>query len=106
MPRDHKPYIPQGIGEIMDHLGFMTLKSPAFSDDYFPHQSVSTVFFQLNEGLRLIRLELGAERYAKLVALSDEIRSHFEADLEEKNGRARIGRRLIPQMENLLTRPS
>jgi hypothetical protein len=47
-------YIPDGVSEIMDQLGMMTIKPPTFVDKmgYFPHRNVDTVFYQLNEGLR------------------------------------------------------
>ena len=61
MPRKYTPYIPQGKSEIMDQLGSMMLSSPKFEDDsgYFPGKNIDTVFYQLNEGLRLIRKQLG-----------------------------------------------
>ena len=76
------------VGEIMDQLGFMMLKSPKFIDKtgYFPQQNIDTVFLQLNEGLQLIRGKLGEDLYLKLMNMSDQMRAHFEADL----GDARI----------------
>ncbi len=104
MPRPFKQYVPQGIGEIMDHLGMMMLSSPTFKDDYFTDQNIETVFAALNEGLELIRKELGEERYEALVALSDRMRAHFEADPEDKTKDAIAGRELIHEMEDLLTK--
>lgn len=70
MPRrSNQPYIPQTTGEIMDHLAMMMLKSPTFKDDYFTNQSIETVFFSLNEGLNVVRKNLGEQRYTALVAL-------------------------------------
>lgn len=101
----NKPYIPQSIREIMDHLGFMMLKSPTFIDDsgYFPGRSIDTVFFSLNEGLKFVRKKLGEERYTALSALSDRMRAHFEADPEDKTEDGLAGRALIHEMEDLLT---
>jgi hypothetical protein len=102
--RPAKLYIPQGVSEIMDQLGMMTVMSPKFIDKtgYFPYQNVDTVFHQLNEGLRLIQGKLGEERYRKLIDMSDRMRGHFEADPEKKTGDTLKGRGIIYEMEELL----
>jgi hypothetical protein len=102
--RPYKPYIPQTIGEVMDHIGMMMLKSPLFKDDFFVEQNIDTVFFSLNEGLKVVRKNLGEERYAALVSLSDRMRAHFEADPEDKTEGALKGRELIHEMEDILTK--
>lgn len=106
--RPDKPYIPQTIGEIMDHLGFMLIKSPTFVDDsgYFPGRSIDTVFFSLNEGLKVVRRKLGDNRYAALKLISDRMRAHFEADPTDTTDDAVKGRTLIGEMESILTRPA
>lgn len=103
--RPYKPYIPQSIGEIMDHLASMMLDSPAFEDDsgYFPGRNIDTTFFELNEGLKVVRKKLGEERYTALAALSDRMRAHFEADPENKTDDTLKGRAIIHEMEDLLT---
>ena len=103
-----KHYIPQSIGEIMDLLGFMMLKSPTFVDEsgYFPGQNIETVFFSLNEGLKVVAKKLGEDRYAALASLSERMRAHFEADPEDKTDGAIKGRELIHEMEDLLTGPA
>jgi hypothetical protein len=101
MPQS-KPTIPHSIGELMDHLGMMMLKSPAFKDDYFINIDVDMVFFELNEGLKFIQKKLGGERYQELRTLSDKMRAHFEADPEDKTEDARTGRRIIREMEDIL----
>lgn len=104
MPRrPYQPYIPQTIGEIMDHLGMMMLKSPTFNDDYFTEQNIETVYFSLNEGLKVVRQKLGEERYGALVELSDRMRKQFEADPEDKTKNSLMGRAIIHEMEDLLT---
>lgn len=106
MPRrPYQPYIPQTVGELMDKLGMMMLYSPTFKDDtgYFPERNIDTVFFSLNEGLKVVRKKLGEERYASLVALSDRMRAHFEADPEDTTGDSFAGRELIHEMEDILT---
>ena len=70
MPQS-KPTIPNSIGELMDHLSMMMLKSPSFKDDYFANVDVDMVFFELNEGLKFVQKKLNDERYQKLRALSD-----------------------------------
>ena len=86
----------------MSQLGFMFVKSPTFVDPVFPGRSVETAFLQLNEGLRNVRKELGEERFHALVALSDEVRAHFEADPQDSNGEAWAGRRLLQEMQEML----
>jgi hypothetical protein len=99
-------YIPQGVSEVMDQLGMMTLKSPTFVDNtgYFPYRNIHVVFLQLNEGLRLIRGTLGDERYLKLLEMSDRMRAHFEADAENRTDDTLKGRDIIYEMESLLLR--
>ena len=84
--RSTKLYIPQGISEIWDFLGAMMLSAPKFKDKtgYFPDRNIDTEFFALNEGLKTIRKKVGEENYQALVALSDKMRAHFEADPEDK----------------------
>lgn len=103
--RPYKPYIPQSIGEIIDHLGSMMIFSPTFEDHsgYLPGRNIDTTFFELNEGLKVLRKKLGEERYAGLVSLSDRMRAHFEADPENKTDDTLKGRALIHEMEDLLT---
>lgn len=102
MPFTYKPYVPRTIGEIWDLLGFFLLSPPTFKDDFFVGQSVETEFFRLNEGLKVVRTQLGEERYSALIALSDRMRALFEADPEDRTGDARAGRRLIYDMERIL----
>lgn len=106
MPRrPYTPYIPQTIGELTDHVRSMLLSSPTFKDKtgYFPEQNIDTVFFALNEGLLIVRKKLGEERFEALVALSGQMRAHFEADPEDKTAEALKGRELILEIEELLT---
>ena len=104
MPRIYKPYIPQTIGEIIDKLGWMMLYSPKFQEenDPFPGRDIDTTFFSLREGLKNVRKKVGEERYAMLIAMSDRMRAHFEADPESKTGDAQEGRDLIAKMEAML----
>ena len=86
----------------------MMLGSPTFVDrtGYFPGQNLQTTFYELNEGLRLIRETLGEERYLKLREMSDRMRAHFEADQENKTDDTLKGRDIIMEMEDLLKRSS
>ena len=104
MPRAYQPYIPQSAGEIIEKLGWMMLYSPKFEDDsgYFPGRNLDTTFLSLNEGLKAIRNRLGEERYAVLIALSDRMRMHFEADPENRTDDTLAGRALILEMMDLL----
>ena len=100
----HKPYIPKGISEVRDYVGAMMLGSPTFVDrtGYFPGRNLQTTFYELNEGLRLIRGKLGEERYLQLKEMSDRMRAHFEADPEDKTDDSLKGRDIIREMEVLL----
>lgn len=100
----YKQYIPQGIGEVIDQLGSMMLSSPRFQSR-FPWERVENIdtnFFQLNEGLKTIRRQIGEETYAQLAALSDKMRAHFEADPEDKTEDGIKGRDCIDEMIELL----
>ena len=104
MVRSYKPYVPKGVGEIRDFLGMMMLKSPTFVDKtgHFPGRNLETTFCELNEGLRLIRGNLGEERYFKLMEMSDRMRAHFEADPDDKTHDSLNGREIIDEMRDLL----
>lgn len=101
---NHEPYIPQGIGEVIDQLGSMMLSSPKFQSR-FPwerEENIDTNFYQLNEGLKAVRRQVGDETYAQLVALSDKMRAHFEADPEDKTEDGLKGRDCIDEMIEVL----
>lgn len=104
MRKPYTPYIPQNIGDVMDQLGWMMLNSPKFEDNtgYFPERSIDTAFFALNEGLKTIRKKVGEENYQALVALSDKMRAHFEADPEDRTEDGIKGRDCIIEMEEIL----
>lgn len=104
MPRPYKPYIPQTIGEIWDQLGGMMLDSPTFVDKtgYLPGRNIATEFFRLKEGLKVVRKQLGEERFAKLNAMADRMRAHFEADPGDVTDDSLAGRQLIYDMEEVL----
>jgi hypothetical protein len=104
MLRRYKPHIPQTIDDVVSQLGFMLLKSPTFVDPFFPGRNVETAFLQLNGGLRNVRKELGEERFHTLMALSDKVRAHFEADPQDNNGESMAGRQLIQEMQEILER--
>ncbi len=93
---------PKTVGEIIDFLGMMILKSPTFKDNYFRYMNIDTVFLELNEGLNCIKSKIGEERYQALRAMSDRMRAHFEADPEDKTDDALAGRRIIQEMEDIL----
>jgi len=102
-----RPYtllIPKTLSDIEDKLGGMMLLFPKFEDltGYFPGRSIDNTFYELNEGLRFLRPNLGEDLYLKLRDMSDRMRAHFEADPECKTGEARKGRDLILEMMDLL----
>jgi hypothetical protein len=104
MEKKYQPYIPQTADELMDMLGGMILSSPTFEDDlgYFPGQDINTEFYALNEGLKNLRQGLGEARYHELVAMSDRMRAHFEADPEDKTEDAIQGRNIIMDMQDMI----
>jgi hypothetical protein len=101
----YKPYVPQNAGEILECLGHMMLAAPTFKDKtgYFPRKNIDTTFYSLNEGLLIVREQLGDELYAKLKSMSDRMRALFEADPDDKTGDTQVGRVLIQEMDDLLT---
>jgi hypothetical protein len=96
------PLIPRTIGELMDKLGWMMLSSPTFRLDFAPSVNIDTVFHELNEGLKLLRKNLGEERYELLTSLADQMKPLFKADPEDKTGAANEGRKLILEMEEIV----
>jgi hypothetical protein len=99
---DH--YIPEGKSEILDMLGFMMLSSPTFTDKsgFFPDRNIDTVFYDLSQGLRLIRKKLGDEKYATLVDMSAQMKAHFKADPLDETADGLAGRELILDMIDIL----
>jgi hypothetical protein len=99
-----KRTIPQNIGELLDHLGWMLLKSPTFVDKtgYFPFLDLDYVFEELNEGLTVNRTVLGDARYQELMGMSDRMRALFEADPEDRTGETATGCKIILEMEDVL----
>jgi hypothetical protein len=104
MFRPYKPFVPQNVSEILDMLNGMMLTSPTFVDKvgYFPELNIDTNFYELNEGLQLIKPKLGEELYSKLREMSDRMRVHFEADPENKTDDTLKGRAIILEMIDLL----
>lgn len=100
-------YIPQGIGEVSDHLSMIMLSSPRFEDrtGLLPDTNIHTAFAELDEGLKGIRKKVGEERYLKLAELSARMRAHFEADPEDKTEDCIKGRECIVEMKQLLRVP-
>lgn len=101
----YTPYVPQSVGKLLDYLSHMMLASPTFKDKtgYLPRENIDTTFVSLNAGLQAIRKKLGEERYAALRAMSDRMRALFEADPDDKTGDARTGRKIVREMEEILT---
>ena len=106
MSRPYKPTIPQTVGETVDLLGWMILRAPTFTDlafdEMFPGRTPDVVFFELSEGLATVRRELGHSRYHDANEMAGRIRSLLEADPADNNGRAREGRLVMRQLQDLL----
>lgn len=99
-----KIYIPQSRGDLVDQLGSMMLAAPKFKSrlPWAFEENIDTNFFQLNEGLKAVRRQIGEENYAQLVALSDKMRAYFEADPEDKTEDGLKGRDCIDEMTEIL----
>jgi len=97
-------YVPQGIGEISDHLSMMILSAPRFEDKtgLLPGRNIDTVFTELNEALGAIRAKIGEDKYLTLMALSAKMRAHFEADPEDNSDDGIKGRDCIIEMQDIL----
>lgn len=97
-------HVAQNIQELLELLTSMLLSSPKFTDKtgYMPFLNLDYVFRELHEGLASNRQTLGEERYHELIRLSDRMRTHFEADPENKTGETRQGRDIIHDMEDIL----
>lgn len=102
--RNPEPYIPKGIGEIMDFIGSMILSAPKFRDKtgFFPDRNAESEFFALNEGLKAIQVKLGEESYQKVIDLSRKAKAHFEADPEDKTEDGIKGRDCLMDIEDIL----
>jgi hypothetical protein len=103
---DHKKshYVPKDLDSIYDFLGWMMLYAPEFRSDTFPasEQGVDITFFGLDEGLKRVRRQIGEKTYLQLMAMSQQMRAHFEADPENKNGECKMGRTLIEDMSDII----
>jgi hypothetical protein len=96
--------IPQNLSELIDTLSGIRLLSPTFRDitGYFPGRNIDNTFYELNEGLQLLRPKLGEDLYLKLRCMSDQMRAHFEADPEDQTGDSLKGRDISLEMTDLL----
>lgn len=104
MPDSTPRYIPQTVGDVLDHVSMMMLSSPQFRDTtgYSPDQDLGMVFRELELGLLAIGGELGEDRFRHLTRLAARMRRHFEADPEDKTDEAIKGRECVLEMENIL----
>ena len=102
MSRPYKPTIPNTLGEIDDLLAWMLFEAPKFQRQIYQAGDIEMAFFELKEGLTLLRTKLGEDRYASLVDMADQARTLFEADPEDETGETIEGRKLVIQMEKTL----
>jgi hypothetical protein len=104
--RPYRPHIDKSLGELLDTMTFMLLRSPKFRDQsgYFPEMNLDNSFYGLNESLRRLQPQpqLGDELYAKLAGMSDQMRAYFEADPDQTTGETRKGKDLVYDMEELI----
>lgn len=100
--RPYKPYIPQTPGEVWDLIGSMVLNAPKFTDEDFPGKDIDTEFFELVEGLKVIRKRLGEDRYATLVEMAERTKALFVAATNDDADEVWAGRNLLLEMEEVL----
>ena len=102
-----KIHIPQNLSELLELLGSMMLQAPTFKDKtgYLPFLNLDYVFQELHEGLSHNRRKLGEDRYNELLRMSDQMRTLFQADPEDKTGETVEGRKIIHKMEDVLRQP-
>lgn len=77
--RIYKLTVPQTLGQLYDKLGSMMLRSPEFTDPWFPGMNIDTTFEELSQGLEINRAKFSDEDYERLVTMSKELRSLYEA---------------------------
>jgi hypothetical protein len=101
-----KVRVPKDISEILDLLGSMLASAPKFIDKtgWLPFLNLDYVFQQLNQGLSNNRQMLGEEHYHNLMRMSDQMRALFEADPEDKTGDTLKGRKIMRQMEDIVSK--
>lgn len=102
MSRPYRRHVPANRGEILDLLASIMLSAPTMKHPLFPERSVDTEFFALNESLDRLRDQFGEDCHARLRILSDRMRAHFEADLDNCTDDTIQGRELIHEMEELI----
>lgn len=73
-----------------------------YSADDLSEQNIETEFLRLKEGSKVVRTQFGEERFAKLNAMADRMRAHFEADPGDVTDDSLAGRQLIYDMEEVL----
>lgn len=102
--RPYKPYIPQTMGELWDLIGSMVLGSPKFIDTsgFLAGKNLETEYFALTEGLKIVRPELGEERYAQLVEMAERTKAYFIAAADEDADEVWAGRNLLLDMDEIV----
>ncbi|MDP5281148.1 hypothetical protein Q9Q95_19645 [Sphingomonas sp. DG1-23] len=100
----YKPYVPQDLDELTDLIGSMVLGSPNFVDTsgYFPDRTIESEYFALSEALKVVRADLGEERYTKLVAMMDRTKAFFTSPVDEDSDEVWVGRNLLLEMLELV----
>lgn len=99
------PYIPKTLGEIYDKLGGIVLHVPRKfkkKTGYFPETYLEADFYELNNGLELVREKLGEDNYAKAIDMSARAKALFEADPDMKTGQAEDGIVLLDEISDLI----
>lgn len=101
----YKPYVPQTLGELWDHIGSMVLGAPKFIDTsgFFPDMNIESEYFALVEGLKVVRPQLGEERYAKLVEMAERTKAYFVAAADEDADEVWAGRNLLLEMDEIVS---
>jgi hypothetical protein len=67
-----------------------------------PWQTIDTMFFSLDAGMKRFRPWLGEALYHQLQSMSVQLRAYFEADPEDTTGETTKGKFLVQDMEDLV----
>lgn len=69
---------------------------------YFPETFLEADFYELNNGLELVREKRGEDNYAKAIDMSARAKALFEADPDMKTGQAEEGIVLLDEISDLI----
>ncbi|MDR6788852.1 hypothetical protein J2Y58_002217 [Sphingomonas sp. BE138] len=101
---NYRPYIPQTLSELMDHVVPMMGDAPKFEDDtgYFSGQNIDTEFHALVEGFGKVRDKIGEDRYAAAIDIAARMKALFLEAADEDDPKTREGILLIHELIDII----